>query len=232
MASTRSGRCEFCGDPAVAFQRDSLVCAQCGTQRTLGQDPASTSGRTARRRGATFGVISSGLVVKLILGTAAFAAVGSFATSVVLPTSLDSPDTTEVGVLNPGTQTTSTDGEASPYRGFISDEQISNLIEAAQSQADEAREHAETAQAWADCISSYAREHPDDQLNPTEFCGEGPSSSRGNDKKTTATPGQDVVPTGDEKTNNKDKDRDKDNRADQSENSAGNGRSNAADNSP
>ncbi|MDF1596002.1 MAG: hypothetical protein P1T08_07895 [Acidimicrobiia bacterium] len=175
MKTITTERCEFCNGQAVAYQRGALVCGRCGVRRTFGNGPI-TIPPPRRRRTAVIGIFSSGLVIKLMMGSVALAAVGGFASASVVPAPNPFAGETESTVAGvqidaPGDQIDA------PSTDLTFDEMIA-LVSSAQSQAVSARELAAAAQEWADCVSDYAKGYHEEGLNPTDVCGPHPRPSQ------------------------------------------------------
>ncbi len=64
MSRTPIERCDFCGKAAVAYQHGSRVCGACGVARTLDSGPR----RLHSRRATVIGLLSSGLLIKIMVG--------------------------------------------------------------------------------------------------------------------------------------------------------------------
>ena len=163
MRTSANERCDFCGEIAVAFQRGASVCGRCGIQRTL--DHSSSPMRS--RRMVLVGLFSSGLLVKLMLGAVALAAVGSWAAATVMappPPIVISPT---APVAEATTSTTVAEGPALRDPPAASVEEV---VSAAEDQAAKAHEFATATQNWANCVSTKAILHRGGEFSPWEAC--------------------------------------------------------------
>ena len=163
MRSSANERCDFCGETAVAFQRGASVCGRCGIHRTLDR-----SGSPMRsRRIALVGLFSSGLLAKLMLGSVALAAVGSWAAATVMappPPIVLSPT---APVAEATTSTTVAEGPALKDAPAVS---VEEAVSAAEDQAAKAHDFAAATQEWADCVSTAAIAHSGGEFSPWEEC--------------------------------------------------------------
>ena len=156
-------RCDFCGGNAVAFQRGASVCGRCGTDRTIGRSHAPVK----PKRMALVGLFSSGLLIKMMLGSVAFAAVGSWAAAAVM-----APTPATV----PAFQTQTTVSEEAPaevgYCSLLEDPAVTidEIVSEANEQAALAHEMATDIKTWADCVSGAAIEHRGEAFNPKLAC--------------------------------------------------------------
>ena len=175
MRDRSTERCEFCGGQAVAFQHGARVCGRCGTRRTLGESPVILPHRP--RRAAFIGVLSSGLLLKLMMGSVALAAVGGFAAVSIFPTSgftTNPPDST---VAETTTTVATTSNSTADGNSAVTEGELDEMVLEARSQADNAHELATAARDWANCVSDFAQEHRGEGLHPQELCGEHPRPS-------------------------------------------------------
>jgi hypothetical protein len=168
MTANTTERCEFCSKQAIAYQCGALVCGRCGVRRTLGNGPI-TIPSPRRRRTAVIGLFSSGLVIKLMMGSVALAAVGGFASASVVPATNRSAGATEptVACLQLDAPL---DQIGAPSSSLTFDE-MTALVSSAQNQAVSAHELATASQEWANCVSDCAEGHHGEGLNPNEVCG-------------------------------------------------------------
>ena len=163
-------RCDFCGANAVAFQRGASVCGRCGIDRTTGRSNSSVKSK----RMALVGLFSSGLLIKMMLGSVALAAVGTWAAAAVLaPSPATAPPQTQVTVAD---ETTSTIAE-SVLDGGEAALTIDEIVADANEQAAAAHDMATAAKEWADCVSAAAVEHRDGAFDPFESCPPKPHPS-------------------------------------------------------
>ncbi len=174
MTAITTERCEFCSGQAIAYQRGALVCGRCGVRRTLGDGPIKIP-PPRRRRTAVIGFFTSGLVIKLMMGSVALAAVGGFASASVVPAdrSAGEMEPTVAGVQLDAPR----DQIGAPAPDLTFDE-MTSLVSSAQNQAVSAHKLATAAQEWADCVSDYAKGHHGEGLNPKEVCGPHPRPSQ------------------------------------------------------
>ncbi len=159
MRTSANERCDFCGETAVAFQRGASVCGRCGIERTL--DHSGSPMRS--RRMALVGLFSSGLLVKLMLGSVALAAVGSWAAATVMappPPIVISPPASVSEVIS---ATTVVEVPARSDEPAISVEEV---VSAAKDQAAKAHEFAAATQDWANCVSDAAISHRGGAFRP------------------------------------------------------------------
>ena len=164
MRQNAKHRCDFCGGSAVAFQRGASVCARCGTDRTTGRSNAPVKSK----RMALVGLFSSGLLIKMMLGSVALAAVGSWAASAVLaPAPTSTPPVVQ-------TQTTVVDEAPAvidePALQVERAMTIDEIVSEANEQAALAHEIAAKTRAWADCISMAAIEYRGRAGDPQSRC--------------------------------------------------------------
>jgi hypothetical protein len=158
-------RCDFCGRAAVAYQHGSRVCGACGVARTLNSGTRSLRSR----RAALIGLLSSGLLIRIMIGSIAVAAVGGWAASTSrVPDSLPVVSST-IGA-DPTTQTSQAIQE--PAEPTVDD-----ILDTAREQAEHAQGLADASRAWADCVSRWARMHSGERFDPREVCGERPDPS-------------------------------------------------------
>ncbi|NNC39097.1 MAG: hypothetical protein HKN95_00260 [Acidimicrobiia bacterium] len=152
-------RCDFCGGNAVAFQRGASVCGRCGIDRTTGRSKPSVKSK----RMALVGLFSSGLFIKLMLGSVAFAAVGTWAAAAVMaPNPATAPLQTQVTVTEEATATIAESALAGEEPAMTIDE----IVAEANEQAAAAHDMATAAKEWADCVSAAAIEHRDGVFDP------------------------------------------------------------------
>lgn len=169
MKADSTDRCDFCGGKAVAFQHGASVCGQCGIRRTLGENPVILPQRRPRHV-ALVGALSSGMLVKVMMGSVALAAVGSVAAASLFPTEQNVPP-------QPAVVESSTTTAVHTSPAALTDDEIDDLVTEALSQAGRAHEHAAAVQEWAECVSSHAAEHRGESTNPQEACGDKPRPS-------------------------------------------------------
>lgn len=151
-------RCDFCGGNAVAFQRGASVCGRCGIDRTTGRSNSSVKSK----RMALVGLFSSGLFIKMMLGSVAFAAVGTWAAAAVMaPNPATAPPQTQVTVTE---EATATIAESVPADEAAMT--IDEIVADANEQAAAAHEMATAAKEWADCVSAAAIEHRGGAFDP------------------------------------------------------------------
>ena len=170
MRTSAHERCDFCGGIAVAFQRGASVCGRCGIKRTL--DHSGSPMRS--RRMVLVGLFSSGLLAKLMLGSVALAAVGSWAAATVMappPPIVISPT---APVAEATTSTTVAEGSALKDPPAVS---VEEAVSAAEDQAAKAHEFAAATQTWANCVSSAAIAHRGGEFSPWEECPDHPRLS-------------------------------------------------------
>ena len=170
MRSSANERCDFCGETAVAFQRGASVCGRCGIHRTLDR-----SGSPMRsRRIALVGLFSSGLLAKLMLGSVALAAVGSWAAA----TAMAPPTPVVISPAAPVAEaTTSTTVAEGPALRDAPAASVEEVLSAAEDQAANALEFATATQTWADCVSNAAILHRGGEFSPWDACHEYPRPS-------------------------------------------------------
>lgn len=116
---------------------------------------------------ALVGVFSSGLLIKMMLGSVALAAVGSWAAaSVMIPGSLATPpvDGTQVAVID---ETPAADRPAPQEERAMT---IEEIVSEANDQAARAHELAAQAKAWANCVSEAAIAHRGEAFDPRSNC--------------------------------------------------------------
>ena len=164
MRQNAKHRCDFCGGNAVAFQRGASVCARCGTDRTTGRSNSPVKSK----RMALVGLFSSGLLIKMMLGSVAFAAVGSWAAAAVMapaPTSTLPVVQTQMVLVD---EAPAVIGEHALQvePAMTIDEIVSNANE----QAALAHEIAAKTRAWADCITAAAINNRGRAANPQSQC--------------------------------------------------------------
>lgn len=175
MRSKVGERCDFCGGKAVAYQHGSRVCGQCGTRRTLNElDPPRRT-----RRAAVIGVLSSGLLFKMMLGSVALAAVGGWvANSAFAPPS-------QIATSDSGEATSSTTlagGPAgvtreAPDEAAVHIMSMDELLSIAADEAMRAHEFAAATREWADCVSASAIANRGTGFSPWEACPDHPQLS-------------------------------------------------------
>ena len=157
-------RCDFCGGNAVAFQRGASVCGRCGTDRTTG----GSNSPVKSKRMALVGLFSSGLLIKMMLGSVAFAAVGSWAAAAVMapaPTSTPPVVQTQTTVVDESPAVT---GE--PALQVEPAMTIAEIVSDANEQAAAAHEMAAKIQKWANCIANAAINHRGKAFDPKSAC--------------------------------------------------------------
>jgi hypothetical protein len=123
-----------------------------------------------RKRAALFGLLSSGLVVKLFVGAVAVAAVGSVAASAVRTDAVPPPVATTV-VHRSTTLATTPDATASSDAGNTPAPPVAPATaDDVDSQVAAAHEYAAAIQEWADCVSREASAHSGGPFDPHEAC--------------------------------------------------------------
>ena len=160
MRQNAKHRCDFCGGNAVAFQRGASVCARCGTDRTTGRSNSPVKSK----RMALVGLFSSGLLIKMMLGSVAFAAVGSWAAAAVMapaPTSTPPVVQTQMVLVD---EAPAVIGE--PALQVEPAMTIDEIVSNANEQAALAHRMAANIQKWADCVSAAAIEHRGGAFDP------------------------------------------------------------------
>ncbi len=167
MKTDRRLRCDFCANKAVAYQHGSRVCGACGIQRTLN---SPEPGRRSRRM-TMIGVLSSGMLVRLMIGSIAVAAVGGWAAS-TSPRSDAVPSSSTLISVESIAETTGSTMSPEPVQ-----EDVDDLVSNARAQADNAQGLADASKAWANCVSKWAKIHSGDQFDPREVCGDRPDPS-------------------------------------------------------
>lgn len=168
MRSNVSERCDFCGGRAVAYQRGSRVCGQCGTRRTL-NEPAPPR-RT--RRMAIIGLFSSGLLFKMMLGYVALAAVGGWVANTVFAppppiVTSHSGDETSSTTLAGGS---AVESREAPLGAAAQAMSMEELVSVAAEEATRAHEFAAATQEWANCVSASAIAHRGGEFSPWDVC--------------------------------------------------------------
>ena len=164
MRQNAKHRCDFCGGNAVAFQRGASVCARCGTDRTTGRSNSPVKSK----RMALVGLFSSGLLIKMMLGSVAFAAVGSWAAAAVMapaPTSTPPVVQTQMVLVD---EAPAVIGE--PALQVEPAMTIDEIVSNANEQAALAHEIAAKTRAWADCITAAAINNRGRAANPQSQC--------------------------------------------------------------
>ena len=164
-------RCDFCGGNAVAFQRGASVCGRCGTDRTTG----GSNSPVKSKRMALVGLFSSGLLIKMMLGSVAFAAVGSWAAAAVMapaPTSTPPVVQTQTTVVD---EALAVSGE--PALQVEPAMTIAEIVAEANEQATLAHDMAIAIKKWADCVSEAAIEHRGGAFDPMLGCPPKPHPS-------------------------------------------------------
>ncbi len=161
MRSLEREHCDVCRADAAVRMHGSTLCARCGLQRSL-SDPAPGSRRA--RKAALAGLLSGGLLAKLLLGTVAVAA----AAGLVVGPAMDEPAAGE-----PVESIAQTVSDAPPAQ--------STEMPSAEAQAQRAQALADQVRAWAACVSTAAAEHRGGPFDAATECGEAPQfTGRGN----------------------------------------------------
>jgi hypothetical protein len=125
-----------------------------------------------KQRFALFGLLSSGFLVKLLLGAVAVAAVGGVTASAVRQS--DEP-AVAVEVMVPETQAPATTVEELEPETITVTEATSTTVVAEDGQISSAQEYAAAVQVWADCVSREAAAHSGGAFDPHEECPDKPS---------------------------------------------------------
>jgi hypothetical protein len=128
------------------------LCARCGIERSS----AEPTPLRRTRRAVIFGLLSSGFLTKMALGTVALAAAGGIAVS--LPVVEQAPIVVEASVPSevPGAQVVNGPNDA--------DETVRH-----------AEEFAAEVRSWGQCVAEAASEHSGGAFDPVEACGPTPS---------------------------------------------------------
>jgi hypothetical protein len=117
---------------------------------------------------ALVGLLSSGLLIKMMLGSVAFAAVGSWAAAAVLapaPTSTPPVVETQTNVVD---EAPAVIGE--PALQVEPAMTIDEIVSEANEQAARAHDMATAVKEWADCVSAAAVEHRGGAFDPKSAC--------------------------------------------------------------
>ena len=177
----------LCGTDAAVRVSGTSFCAPCGLQQHRIQAPASHR----RRRLAAFGLLSSGLLFKILAGAIAFAAVGGVAATTVFDADsaavlTEQGNSPAEGVAAPVGDTraseSNTPPSASPAVTGSSEPGLAEtgstdsipaattVIEAGA--ASQVSTFAVAAQAWAECVAHQAQTAA--TFDPVQSCGEPP----------------------------------------------------------
>ena len=175
MRDRSTERCEFCGGQAVAFQHGARVCGRCGTRRTLGDSPVILPRRS--RRAAFISLLSSGLLLKLMMGSVALAAVTGLAAVSVLPSNNVAPGSSDSTVTESTMTDANTSGVEGPGDSVLTEGELDEIVIEARNQAESAGELADAAKDWANCVADFAQEHRGEGIHPQEICGDHPRPS-------------------------------------------------------
>ena len=175
MRDRPTERCEFCGGQAVAFQHGARVCGRCGTRRTLGESPVILPRRS--RRTAFISLLTSGLLLKLMMGSVALAAVTGLAAVSVLPSNNVAPGSSNSAVTAATTTDPTTSGGEGSGDSVLTEGELDEIVTEARNQAESAGELADAVKAWANCVAGFAQEHRGEGIHPQEICGEHPRPS-------------------------------------------------------
>ena len=186
--------CATCGSDAVANVRGLWLCARCGLRHTTGAigvgDPPTRQHRGSRRR-TLLATLGSGLATKILIGTAAVAAVGGV---IVTDTPLNAADSdapppatqqrSSVSVENDAvpplpSQASDTAATTTPKDDIPPHTGAEGLIPVAGAQPSDVAEFVSSVDSWTECIRDEARLFAESRPIPREgfdpgVCGERP----------------------------------------------------------
>jgi hypothetical protein len=203
MPNNLSGeQCVSCGAAAAVRVTGTSFCASCGLRQhgTTSAPPRTPTVRQSHRA-ALVGILSSGFLVKMLMGAVALAAVGGVTASLRSePVPVAGDVIPVVETMIPGTSTTfSTAATDTPAIGTDDDTGVDAGKSATANGGESAAVHdyAVSIQAWAECVSDAVTAHLGGEFDPSAACGDLPApgdfgvDGRDDDGESADPPGQD-----------------------------------------
>ena len=159
-------QCVSCGAAAAVRVTGTSFCASCGLrQHGRGGVVSAPLGRRSHRA-AALGILSSGILVKMLMGAVALAAVGGVTASLrseAVSASAD-PVPAVTAAASPGTTVTPVVASTDETIAAV---ELSNETGAV---PDAVHEYVLAVQAWAECVAEAATAHSGGAFDPHENC--------------------------------------------------------------
>jgi hypothetical protein len=180
MPNNLSGeQCVACGAAAAVRVTGTSFCASCGL-RQHGTTFSPPTPPTVRRshRAALVGILSSGFLVKMLMGAVALAAVGGVTASLRSePVPVAGDVIPVVETMIPSTSTTFAPAATDTPAVVTDDDTRVDTDESATRNGGESAavyDYVVSIQAWAECVSDAATAHLGGEFYPSEICGDLP----------------------------------------------------------
>jgi hypothetical protein len=117
------------------------------------------------------------MLLKLMMGSVALAAVTGLAAASVLPSNNVAPGPSDSTVTEATTTDPTTSGVEEPGDSVLTEGELDEMVVEARNQAESAGKLADAAKGWANCVADFAQEHRGEGIHPQEICGEHPRPS-------------------------------------------------------
>ena len=157
--------CVSCGAAAAVRVAGTSFCASCGLRQHRATEFVRTPPTVHRsHRGALVGILSSGFLVKMLMGAVALAAVGGATASL-----RSEPVPAAADVIPAVITTVMPSTTATPF--VITDDDVSESTPEVGAAVDE---YVVAVQIWAACVSDAATAHSGGSFDPREACGPRP----------------------------------------------------------
>jgi hypothetical protein len=161
-------QCVLCGGGAAVRVSGTSFCASCGLQQYSGGKNNSGVKQRRSRRAAALGFVSSGFLLKMLLGAVALATVGGVAASTVPHREEARPATTTITTEAVVVADTATVTSGPEVVATATDPKVFPEVDSVIATA--AHEYAAEIQLWADCVSEAASAHTGGRFDPLAGC--------------------------------------------------------------